>query len=162
MQPNVATRAYLSCCIIVQRGIVLGEDFADLLDAPLALDSKTLDSIPPIKTENEDGCGSATIANLNAVINTVIHNEDTLENLEAVCKLNEMRRVEEKHQWRKVYLGRSFYLAGYVLYVSLSFLLFSAVGVFTISENVLIALLTTMVANVLGVLAIAFYWLYKN
>ena len=91
-----------------------------------------------------------------------INNEDSQVDLDAVDKKIKMRQNEEKHQWRKMYLGRSFYLAGYVLYVSLSFLLFSAVGVFTISDNVLIALLTTMVANVLGVLAIAFYWLYQK
>jgi len=120
-------------------------------------DSRILDSIV-----NEDAQSSATIENPNVSVATFLHNEDSSENFEEILERMKMRHIEEKHQWRRMYLGRSFYLAGYVLYVSLSFLLFSAVGVFTISENVLIALLTTMVANVLGVLAIAFHWLYQK
>lgn len=111
---------------------------------------------------NEDGELIASIDYLRGDEIRNVHNEDSQESIATMAKLLAIKQSSDKHNWRKLYLGRSFYLAGYVLYISLSFVLFSAIGVFTISENVLIALLTTMVANVLGVLAIAFYWLYQK
>ena len=118
-----------------------------------------IDSLLP---QNEDGSCCASISNITDTNLGNIPNEDDQAEIYRIAKLQEIKQSDEKHQWRKLYLGRSFYLAGYVLYMSLSFLLFSAIGVFAISDNVLIALLTTMVANVLGVLAIAFYWLYQK
>lgn len=74
----------------------------------------------------------------------------------------DFERKQDIHKWRNIYLGRSFYLVGYVIYISLSLLLFTAVGLFNIPNDVMITLLGTMVANTIGVLLIAFVWLYNK
>lgn len=73
-----------------------------------------------------------------------------------------IRHDEDVHRWREIYLARSFYLVSFVIYVSMSFVLLAAIGVFVLDKSVLIALLTSMVANVIGILSIAFYWLYGS
>ena len=105
---------------------------------------------------------NSVIDSCGGIVQAIIHNEGKNEDFDEIEKKIEMQHNEDKNQWRRMYLGRSFYLVSYVIYVSLAFLLFSAIGLFTISENVLIALLTSMVVNVLGVLAIAFHWLYQK
>lgn len=75
---------------------------------------------------------------------------------------DDLRHNEDVHRWREIYLARSFFLVSFVIYISLSFVLFAAVGVFSLDKSVLIALLTSMVANVIGILSIAFYWLYGS
>lgn len=125
-----------------------------------SINSKELIRMSSLADDNDipnsviDSCGS--------IVQAIIHNEGKNEDFDEIVKKIEMQHNEDKHQWRRMYLGRSFYLVSYVIYVSLAFLLFSAIGLFTISENVLIALLTSMVVNVLGVLAIAFHWLYQK
>lgn len=125
-----------------------------------AIDPKAVWLMP---NQNVEGIDAAAIVGAGTIIaDATMHNEEDEEDLDTIERWATIKHDEDKHQWRKLYLGRSFYLVGYVLYISLSFLLFSAIGLFTISDNVLIALLTTMVANVLGVLAIAFHWLYQK
>lgn len=82
--------------------------------------------------------------------------------IEYSTKTFKLRQLKDEHEWRAIYLGRSFYLVGFVIYNAFLFLLFSAVGLFNISDSVMIALLTTAAANVIGILAVAFKWLYNN
>lgn len=98
-------------------------------------------------------------------INGTVDNDDVdsaIKQLEFQNKQADFNRRKDIHKWRDIYLGRSFYLVGYVIYVSLSLLLFTAVGLFNIPNDVMITLLGTMVANTIGVLLIAFVWLYNK
>lgn len=87
-----------------------------------------------------------------AVLDALAYNEKTFK----------LKKQKDEHEWRAIYLGRSFYLVGFVIYNAFLFLLFSAVGLFNVSDSVMIALLTTAAANVIGILAVAFKWLYNN
>lgn len=92
--------------------------------------------------------------------------DSQLEVLDNALELHEksfkLKKQKDEHEWRAIYLGRSFYLVGFVIYNALLFLLFSAVGIFKVADSVMIALLTTAAANVIGILAVAFKWLYNN
>ena len=73
-----------------------------------------------------------------------------------------LRQHEDEHLWRKLYLQKSFYLVGTVLYLTFFIVVLVGVGVVDLSDPILITMLGTTVAHVVGVLAIAFHWLYPH
>ena len=73
-----------------------------------------------------------------------------------------LRQNEDEHLWRKLYLQKSFYLVGTVLYLTTFIVVLVGVGVIDLSDAVLITMLGTTVAHVVGILAIAFHWLYPR
>lgn len=81
---------------------------------------------------------------------------------EAQRALQSLRQNEDEHLWRKLYLQKSFYLVGTVLYLTTFIVVLVGVGVIDLSDAVLITMLGTTVAHVVGILAIAFHWLYPR
>lgn len=77
-------------------------------------------------------------------------------------RLFAFRKDEDKHLWRKQYLQKSFYLVGFALYFSFFILMMVGVGLVDLSTTVLVTLLGSTVAEVIGILIVAFNWLYPN
>ncbi|MDR2018828.1 MAG: hypothetical protein LBQ00_08205 [Syntrophobacterales bacterium] len=77
---------------------------------------------------------------------------------------DELQRSREEHTLRKKYLQRVFLFV--VIFVGLVLILVSLAGCkgisFYLSDAVLITLLTTTTANIIGVLLIAFNWLFPS
>lgn len=73
-----------------------------------------------------------------------------------------LRQHEDEHLWRKQYLQKSFYLVATVLYFSFFIVMLVGVGLIDLTDKVLMTILATTVAHVVGVLAIAFHWLYPH
>lgn len=111
--------------------------------------------------DNQENCAGAAFArgDFDAL---KIANEDVGEDWRAAEKYQEIRQRGDVHRWRKIYLGRSFYLVAFLIYVSMLFVLFASMGLFKMSDGVLITLLTTTLANVIGILIVAFHWLYRE
>lgn len=86
----------------------------------------------------------------------------TKQHLELLLQSDEIERKKDEHALRMVYLRKSFFLVSFIIMITMAIVVLSAVGVYKISDAVLIALSTTMVANVIGILLIAFYWLYHK
>lgn len=74
----------------------------------------------------------------------------------------DFRRNEDKHLWQKQYLQKSFYLVGFALYFSFFILMMVGVGLVDLSTTVIVTLLGSTVAEVIGILLVAFNWLYPN
>lgn len=87
-------------------------------------------------------------------------NED--EVLQDLAKQLALRKDEDKHLWRKDYLQKSFYLVGFALYFTFAIIILSSVGLVDISQSVLITLMGSTVAEVIGILIVAFNWLYPH
>lgn len=68
----------------------------------------------------------------------------------------------EEHELRKRYLERTFKFVSWVTFVALAMTFMKGVGGMNLSDSVLITLLTTTIANVLGCLLIAFNWLFPK
>lgn len=68
----------------------------------------------------------------------------------------------EEHELRKEFLHTIYTFVSTVVFAALLLTFFSAAGMIRISDSVLIALLTTTIANVIGCLLIAFNWLFPN
>ena len=77
-------------------------------------------------------------------------------------RLLDFRKDEDKHLWRKQYLQKSFYLVGFALYFSFFILMMVGVGMVDLSTTVIVTLLGSTVAEVIGILLVAFNWLYPN
>lgn len=67
---------------------------------------------------------------------------------------------DDEHIWRKQYLQKSFCFVSCILYITFFIVLMVGVGLIDLSDKVLIAILTTTVAHVVGILVVAFHWLY--
>ena len=146
-------------------------DIVDKENKPLKGTMLSTDTILGLLKANDFEPTSLDVAkvseSLNLGVGRIVENIDKdanldMRRLDLEEKKAALERCRDIHKWRNIYLARSFYLVGYVIYVSLSFLLFSAVGLFQISNDVMITLLTTMVANTIGVLLVAFAWLYNK
>ncbi len=74
----------------------------------------------------------------------------------------EQLREDALHNLREKYIGRSFDLVKLVLLLSLLFVAWVGAGLWNVSDAVLVALLTTTTANVIGILLIAFNWLFPK
>ena len=74
----------------------------------------------------------------------------------------DFRKDEDKHLWRKQYLQKSFYLVGFALYFSFFILMMVGVGLMDLGTTVIVTLLGSTVAEVIGILLVAFNWLYPN
>lgn len=74
----------------------------------------------------------------------------------------DFRKDEDKHLWRKQYLQKSFYLVGFALYFSFFILMMVGVGLVDLGTTVIVTLLGSTVAEVIGILLVAFNWLYPN
>ncbi len=77
-------------------------------------------------------------------------------------EVTEQLREEALHKLREHYIGRTFCLVKLVMLLSLLFVAWVGVGWWRISDAVLVALLTTTTANVIGILLIAFNWLFPK
>ena len=77
-------------------------------------------------------------------------------------RLLDFRKDEDKHLWRKQYLQKSFYLVGFALYFSFFILMMVGVGLMDLGTTVIVTLLGSTVAEVIGILLVAFNWLYPN
>lgn len=96
----------------------------------------------------------------NAVrIETARANKEALQAQECSQRLKE--RTEE-HDLRKRYLDLTFKFVVWVTVAALFLTLMDGIGSIDLSDSVVITLLTTTIANVLGCLLIAFHWLFPN
>ncbi len=77
-------------------------------------------------------------------------------------KKHDLEVEREMLEQRKAYASRLFDLSGYWLLFIGVFLLFSGCGVLKVADSVLIALITTTTANVLGLFYIVARWLFPN
>ncbi len=73
-----------------------------------------------------------------------------------------LRQHEDEHLWRKLYLQKSFYLVGTILYITFLIVILVGIGIVDLTDAVLMTILGTTVAQVVGILAIAFHWLYPR
>lgn len=73
-----------------------------------------------------------------------------------------LRKDEDKHLWRKQYLQKSFYLVCFILYFSLFVVLLVGVGLLDLTQTIVVTLLGSTVAEVIGILLVAFNWLYPK
>ena len=84
------------------------------------------------------------------------------ELIDEYWRLFAFRKDEDKHLWRKQYLQKSFYLVGFALYFSFFIVMMVGVGLVDLGTTVLVTLLGSTVAEVIGILIVAFNWLYPN
>ena len=77
------------------------------------------------------------------------------------CRQRLKERTEE-HDLRKRYLDLTFKFVVWVTVAALFITLMDGIGSIDLSDSVVITLLTTTIANVLGCLLIAFHWLFPN
>lgn len=96
--------------------------------------------------------------NVKKIKNTHVRNEDIL----IAQGVMDVEHRRDEHILRKRYLRLSFCLVEFVIYASLIIIVLSGVNVIKLSASVQIAMLTTMVANVIGILLTAMIWLYKK
>lgn len=92
---------------------------------------------------------------------TAILGRNTASASSKAAALNQYKD-EEKHLWRKQYLQKSFYLVGFVLYFSLLIVVLAGVGLLDLPQAVVMTLLGSTVAEVVGILLVAFNWLYPS
>lgn len=92
--------------------------------------------------------------------------EKALRQLDKRAESRRLKTAEEKeddiHELRCQYLKRSFDLVTAVIAFSFLFLVWSGCDWLKLDSSVLIALLTTGAANVIGVLLVAFHWLFPS
>lgn len=77
-------------------------------------------------------------------------------------KDQQLQQTKEEHELRKKFLHTIYTFVATVVYAALLLAFFTAAGMIHLSDAVLIALLTTTIANVLGCLFIAFNWLFPK
>ena len=77
-------------------------------------------------------------------------------------KDEEIRRLNEIHDLRKSYLRAAFVFVSVFSIVSISLVALCGRGLLTLADGIIVTLLTTTMANVLGVLYIAFNWLFPK
>ena len=73
-----------------------------------------------------------------------------------------IQQHKEEHSLRKLYLRCSFVFVVIFVGIVMLVLVLSSCNVLRLSDSVLITLLTTTTANVLGVLFISFKWLFPS
>ncbi len=73
-----------------------------------------------------------------------------------------LKQRDEEHELRKLYLYKTFKFVSYVTMVALAMTFMKGVGGMNLSDSVVITLLTTTIANVIGCLLIAFHWLFPK
>ena len=74
----------------------------------------------------------------------------------------ESKREDEKQQLRSEYLSRSFLLVEKVIMYSILIVILSGSGLLKVSDAILATILGTTLANVIGILLVAFVWLYPR
>lgn len=89
-------------------------------------------------------------------------NADCSKSIEKDFSQLTLVQLREEHLLRKHYLRLSFYLVGFVISVSLTIVVMCGAGILKLTPPVQIAMLTTMVANVIGILITAMVWLYQK
>lgn len=104
----------------------------------------------PIKDNQVDACSLDEERNLRQGATT-----DLIEGFN-------LRKDEDKHLWRKQYLQKSFYLVCFILYFSLFVVLLVGVGLLDLTQTIVVTLLGSTVAEVIGILLVAFNWLYPK
>ena len=77
-------------------------------------------------------------------------------------KDEELKQAKDIHGLRKWYLGLSFGFVAVFASAALTILILCGSGVLELNTTVLVTLLTTTMANVIGILAIAFKWLFPR
>lgn len=77
-------------------------------------------------------------------------------------KDEELKQAHDIHGLRKWYLGLSFGFVAVFAAAALTVLVLCGSGVLELNTTVLVTLLTTTMANVIGILAIAFKWLFPR
>ena len=92
-------------------------------------------------------------------LETARADKEALQTQECSQRLKE--RTEE-HDLRKRYLDLTFKFVVWVTVAALFLTLMDGIGSIDLSDSVVITLLTTTIANVLGCLLIAFHWLFPN
>lgn len=85
---------------------------------------------------------------------------EVADNYLSLGAMQMLRQSDEAHLWREQYLRQSFYLVSTVLYLTFIIVIVVGVGLVDLSDTVLVTMLATTVAHVVGILAIAFHWLY--
>ena len=77
-------------------------------------------------------------------------------------KDEEIKQAHDIHGLRKWYLGLSFGFVAVFAFLAFRVLFLCGSGVLKLNTTVLVTLLTTTMANVIGILAIAFKWLFPR
>ena len=124
-------------------------------------DENPLVEIPeqPLPTIPETAIERVNPADLSADLEAIRHQERITE-LERKVHALEVERVMLEQ--RKIYASRLFDLSGYWLLFIGAFLLMAGWGALKVADSVLIALITTTTANVLGLFYIVARWLFPN
>lgn len=68
----------------------------------------------------------------------------------------------EEHELRKRFIGNTFTLVVAVIFLSFFVTVCVGIGWLSLSDGVIITMLTTTTANVIGILLIAFNWLFPK
>ncbi len=123
-------------------------------ESPLVeIPEQPLPTIPETATEQVDP------ADLGADLEAIKLQERITEYERKVHDLEVERVMLEQ---RKTYASRLFDLSGYWLLFIGAFLLMAGWGAMKVADSVLIALITTTTANVLGLFYIVARWLFPN
>ncbi len=77
-------------------------------------------------------------------------------------KDEELKQAHDIHDLRKTYLRASFWFVGLFAFTAMVVLVLCGCSVLELNTTVLVTLLTTTMANVIGILAIAFKWLFPK
>lgn len=77
-------------------------------------------------------------------------------------KNDEIQRHREEHGLRKRYVSNVFFLICAFLFLVLAIVVFTGIGWLRLSDTVIVTLLTTTSASVIGILLIAFKWLFPD
>lgn len=122
-----------------------------------ALTEDRMDEVPSQPPEELGGAVGIPLSKVNTPRGSTVP-----DNIVGPMAMQTLRQNDEEHMWRKQYLRKSFYLVSCVLYMTFVVVLLVGVGLIDLTDKVLITMLATTVAHVVGILAIAFHWLYPH
>ena len=88
------------------------------------------------------------------------HGETCNKEIIILAQQQQLRERRDEHELRKLYLGLVFAFVVAVVAAAVFITAATGAGWLDLSDAVLITLLTTTVANVIGCLFIAFHWLF--
>lgn len=126
------------------------------------VDSDVLSMIRVLKDNAQGKFDSVAEDEYGGTIKRIKDNRLRKNDIKTVRNVLEVWQRSEEHVLRKRYLRLSFCLVGFVIYISLTVVVLSGIQVIKLEQPVQIAMLTTMVANVIGILLTAMIWLYKK
>lgn len=148
------------------KGITMGENADNALSEPeLGVSEEAHKGKPSPEVKKEDSLPNSEPPDNSADDGTIEVRPNTNSRQKLVDDIRALflfRQDEDKHLWRKQYLQKSFYLVGFVLYFSLFVVLLVGVGLLDLTQGVLMSLLGSTVAEVIGILLVAFNWLYPK